>query len=176
MRITGLTLAQFTACTEAVSVGRYNGNIVVNADAHDSYTSRKPACTARLSAVDSYGAGTRKAAMSGRHGPWVCWHAYRDVLKDVFETYPDAVIRTGIGTGGTIYRGLPGFLATYPGTAYANMGSQLQPVMMPDLCECDDSGGWPGGLRPAATTGDLVRRIDDELAGISDPVVFGPAF
>ena len=133
MNISGISLHEFTRITSTVSVQKYGGNIIVSQDGHDTGT-RKPRCTARLAARDSHGAGAR-VCWSGRHGPWACWHAYRDVLAAVFYANPEAVIRTGIG-GGTLYRGRDGFLAAYPATAGVNIGSQVQPAYMPDLCEC----------------------------------------
>jgi hypothetical protein len=131
MRISGLSLDDFTAITASVSDDCYAGNLAVSPDAHDD-GSRKSRCTARLVAGDSRGAGTR-TSWSGRHGPYVCWHAYRDVLAEVFRQYPDAVVRTGLAG---VYRGAAGFRRDYPATADKNIGSQMAPAYMPDLCEC----------------------------------------
>ena len=137
MKITGLTLQQFMNCTMEVSNEKYGGNIVVHQDARDNNGVRKPRCQGRLKVLDSRGPGARTSA-SGRHGPFCCWHGYRNVLVRVFELYPDAVIWTGIGKG-TVYRGRAGFEATYPATARVNMGSQWQPVTMPEMCECRET-------------------------------------
>lgn len=41
-------------------------------------------------------------------------------------------------TSMAVYRGHAGFTEAYPETAYQNIGSELYPVTMPELCECDD--------------------------------------
>jgi hypothetical protein len=137
MDITGLTLNQFCAVTNYVSETRYGGNVVVHQDAHERPDSKDgtPRCTARLAVLVSRGPGSR-ASWTGRHGPYACWHAYRDVLAEVFRRYPNAVIRAGMAWRVT-YRGMEGFLATYPETANRNVGSQMEPVTMPELCNCD---------------------------------------
>ena len=139
MRITGLSLNNFQFCVEEVSTESYAGNIIMHADGHNRTANRDGTlqCTARLTVLDSRGPGSRTAA-NGRHGPYACWHAYRDVLMRVFTRYPDAVIRTGIG-GGTVYRGMAGFRELYPATAHLNIGSAVNPVTMPELCECGEA-------------------------------------
>ena len=136
MRITGLSLSNFKFCTATVSWESYGGNIVVHQDGHDRTTNRDGTlqCTARLAVLDSRGPGSRTTA-NGRHGPYACWHAYRDVLMRVFLRYPNAVIRTGIA----VYRGMAGFRELYPATAHRVIGSEVNPVTMPELCECGEA-------------------------------------
>jgi hypothetical protein len=131
MEITGVTLDEFTAIVYKVSERDHDGNLIVHRDAHDQGGKRRPRITARLAALDSRGAGTR-TSWTGRRGPWACWHAYRDVLAEVFAAHPTAVIRTGMA----VYNGAEGFAANYPATAYHNIGSQVAPAYMPELCEC----------------------------------------
>ncbi len=143
MRITGLSLDDFQLCTDRVSALRYSGNIDIHQDAHERTTNRDgtPQCTARLRARDSHGPGARTSA-SGRHGPYACWHAYRDVLTEVFARFPDAVIVSGNGWRVT-YRKAAGFQELYPGTARVNLGSRLEPVYMPELCQCEETPHAP---------------------------------
>lgn len=134
MKITGLTLNEFERCAAYVSSNRYGGNIAVHRDAHDKYGNGKPGCTARLTVHDSHGPGSR-TSRTGRHGPYACWHAYRDVLREVFTRYPDAVITAG-NSWRVTYRGASGFEELHPATGYWNIGSQARPVTMPELCDC----------------------------------------
>jgi hypothetical protein len=136
MKITGLTLEQFTRCVSTTSRERYGGNVIVQQDAHDNY-SGKPGCVARLTVHHSPGPGSRTTT-SGRHGPYACWHAYRDVLAEVFTQFPRAVVTAGRGWRVT-YRGAEGFLENYPATASVNIGSADAPVTMPELCNCAEA-------------------------------------
>ena len=126
MNIKGLTLSQFEAVTSGISSATYSGNVKVHADAH----TRGALTIARLDVRDSHGSGARTSA-SGRHGPYACWHAYRDVLGACFWVNPEAVIRTARA----VYRGRDGFTRDYPATGRVNVGSQVQPVTMPELCD-----------------------------------------
>lgn len=128
MQVTGLPLHRFIAITREVSDLHYGGNIVVHQDAHALSGNR---FRGRLGVKDSRGPGARRS-WSGRRMPATCWHGYRDVLRAVFTEYPEATVRTSMAT----YRGMAGFLADYPATADANVGSIMEPVTMPELCEC----------------------------------------
>ena len=181
MRISGFTLGDFKACTEQVSEQTYYGNVIVSNDSYDRVLA--PACTARLAVADSRGPGSRTAAAkhprtgNRRHGPWACWHAYRDVFAELFHHYPDAVIVSGHAWRVT-YRHRDGFERTYPRTASVNVGSQLEPVTMPELCACSDG-------QPAVPAVPVHRRVPDKalfrlrdsatlFADHIDETVFGP--
>lgn len=129
MLVTGLPLDKFREITDRVSAEKYSGNVVVHHDAHPLSGNR---FRGRLWVQSSRGPGARRS-WSGRRMPAACWHAYRDVLMAVFDEYPNARVQTGMAT----YRGRDGFMSAYPGTAYTNVGSMMQPAYMPDLCECE---------------------------------------
>jgi hypothetical protein len=146
MQVTGVTLAQFAAVTAQVSDTRYEGNLMLSRDSHDNpsrvsrSTKRLTAhATIRLAPVDNRGAGTRTSAHSifrnGRHGPYVCWHAHRDVFKAVLTEYPEAILQGG--RYWTVTYTAATFDEVYPPTAWRNLGSEIMPVTMPELCECD---------------------------------------
>lgn len=137
MRISGVSLAEFKAITRRVSMDKYDGNLYVHADAQDDNGKRRGRCHGRLTVIDSHGPGARRSA-SGRHGPWACWHAYRDVLHALFIAVPDALVVTGLAR----YNGRAGFFAHYPATAETNIGSMVYPAYMPDLCRCDDEADY----------------------------------
>jgi hypothetical protein len=128
MDIRGLGLEDFQAIVAYVSKGEYDGNVVVERNAH---ATGGRSCAARLWATDGYGPGAR-TSWTGRHAHAACWHAYRDVLAELFERFPKATVRTALA----VYRGREGFERHYPATAYVNVGSQMQPAHMPELCDC----------------------------------------
>lgn len=199
MKITGLTLDQFDWCQAHVSGTRYAGNVLLHNSSHPKYEGGIPGCTARLAVLDSHGPGSR-TSWRGRHGPYACWHAYRDVLAEVFTRYPEAVITAGHSWRVT-YRGAQGFLDLYPGTGWINVGSQANLVTMPELCDC---GGLGEFLAPARTeipipvlsnleeygdadyVSDAVMRASKQMARSQkllslsekplDPYVFGPEY
>ncbi|WP_413810569.1 hypothetical protein [Streptomyces sp. OE57] len=146
MNITGVPLGDFCAITDDVSCRRYGGNVVVASDAHSGYGN---SITARLRVMDSRGAGARTAA-TGRHGPYACWHAYRDVLWSMFAAYPDARARTALET----YRGISGFERDYPATGDHNVGSAMYPACIADLCVMGGCGDPEPLVAP--TVGDLA--------------------
>jgi hypothetical protein len=132
MLVTGMSLETFRACVARVSGQKYGGNIVVND--YREFSGNRFRVTLR--ATDSKSAGARRSA-SGRRGPWACWHAYRDVLIEVFRVNPKTRVRTGLaGRTGGQYLGVEGFRANYPATGDINIGSQVLPVTMPECCEC----------------------------------------
>jgi hypothetical protein len=162
MLITGVTLENFRAYASSVSSVLYNGNVIIAGDSHDmpptgtpGHENRdgsinRPQCRARLAVTDSRGPGSRTSA-SGRHGPYACWHSYRNVLRAVFERWPHATVTSGHGWRVT-YRGEDGFRELYPGTGRVNIGGYASPVTMPELCNCEP---WYGihfsGSREAIT-------------------------
>lgn len=129
MELIGITIDQFKSAVALVTA-EYGGNLEIHDDAK-AVSSRS--CRGRVVVKDSRGAGARRS-WSGRHGKWACWHAYRDVLVELFETNPDARIRTAL----TVYNGRDDFEASYPATAYKNVGSMIQPAYMDELCDCTD--------------------------------------
>lgn len=128
MEIRRVPYSEVVRIVEKVSADRYDGNIVVHADAKPLGNS---GFRGRIIGQTSNGPGTRRS-WSGRRGPYACWHAYRDVLREIFKEYPNATVRTSMAR----YDGAAGFEREYPGTADKNIGSMFQPAYMPDLCEC----------------------------------------
>lgn len=129
MQMRGLALADFERIIKQVSADSYAGNVAVADDAHEGGR----LVTARLRVLESRGDGARRS-WTGRRIPAACWHAYRDVLAALFEEYPRASVRTAMA----VYRGREGFEQHYPATADRNVGSQMQPAYMPDLCDCEE--------------------------------------
>jgi hypothetical protein len=133
MKARKLTLAEFTSAVITVSEARYSGNVIVHPDSHDTTGGNS---AVRLAVTDSHGSGSRTSA-SYRHGPYACWHAHRDVYREVFRRFPDAVF-----TGGRYWKvtyDAATFENVFPETRYKNIGSEVFHVIMPELCECFDS-------------------------------------
>lgn len=138
MNINGLTLAEFTEVVDRISRETYDGNVIVESNAHDAGNNR---CVARIKVKDSHGTGSRRSA-NGRRMPSACWHAYRDVIHAVLAEYEGARVDTVLDK----YHGMTEFLQRYPSTADRNIGSEFSPAYMPDLCECGDSIAWPSWI------------------------------
>lgn len=96
-------------------------------------TSHRATLTVR--AVSSSGPGARRTRHN-RRSVHACWHAYRDVIREVFRKYPDAQITTGL----TCYRSPQHFEAVHHHTANMNIGSPLDVIPIVSLCECRHQG------------------------------------
>lgn len=70
-----------------------------------------------------------RTSRSGKRMPYASWEAHRDFLIALFEINPNASVRTSFAH----YRNKDSFYEQFPGTAYRNVGSQMEPVTMPDL-------------------------------------------
>lgn len=130
MNVSGIPLSEWREIVRVVSDLAYDGNVIVHDDTH-TINAKGDRFTGRLRVSDSRGVGAR-TSWSGRRTPSACWHAYRDVLRAAFTLYPNARIRTAL----SVYRGLEGFESAYPETGNRNIGSQMNPAYMPELCEC----------------------------------------
>ena len=136
MIITGISVADFKEVVRKLNApADYDGNIVIEDIEAVSNTGTR--IRAKLGTADSRRHGSRRAS-SGRHGQWLCWHGFRDVIRAVMAVNPSAVVRTGKA----VYRGSTGFEDTYPDTADQNVGSLFEPAYMPDLCVGSCSGDW----------------------------------
>lgn len=130
MQVRNVSLADFERIVVQVSADKYAGNLKVHQDSR-STGAQGQSCRARVACHSSSGEGARRS-WSGRRMPVACWHSYRDVLRAVFAEFPNAVVVTSMAR----YNGVDGFEASYPATAYTNVGSQMSPVTMPELCSC----------------------------------------
>lgn len=166
VKIRGVPLDVFNTITIDVSQARYAGNLMVASGAHSA---GRREIVARLRVADGRGPGARTSAR-GRHGPYACWHAYRDVLREVFERFPQAGVRTMLEK----YAGADEFADRYPATGERNIGSEFNPACLPALCVADGCGADPAPWRddqgmaryPLADpeeTGDVLARIDRAL-------------
>jgi hypothetical protein len=111
----------FEAIVVKVSHELYEGNIIVHPNA----------ASLRLSVASSRGPGARRSH-SGRRMAAACWHAHRDVLRELFSQYPHATVRTALAT----YRGREGFEDWFEMTGATNVGSIAEPQRMDEACDC----------------------------------------
>jgi len=69
---------------------------------------------------------------SGRRINSLCWHGHRDLFREVFKLEPGAKIMSAVAT----YDGVEDFEATFPDTAYDNVGSYFAPMSRNEACDC----------------------------------------
>jgi hypothetical protein len=140
MQITGVTKGQFEDAVRKAGI-LYNDNL--KAEFGTEYSPRRFRARVVLKMtgykmgldVEELAPGQRRSGnvLAGqRRVNAVCWHAYRDVLVELFNAHPDVKVRTGMAK----YIGKEGFYENFPGTAHHNIGSQMYPVTMPQCCDC----------------------------------------
>jgi hypothetical protein len=89
---------------------------------------------------------------------------------EVFTRYPDAVIRAG-NRWRVTYQGRTGFLLAYPATGRKNIGSQVSPVTMPELCDCSgeryeaEAAEFPMTLMTREVVATVARRNPEYADG-----------
>lgn len=136
MQITGITPEQFS-CAVAEAAKLYQGNMRAEFSSVQSNTRFRARIVPYQSGAAFLPVGVpapgARLSWNGRRIKASCWHAYRDVMIEVFRINPKARIATGLA----VYKGIEGFEANYPRTAYMNIGSMMSPAYMPDLCDCE---------------------------------------
>lgn len=136
VRLKNVTLTQFQASVDRVNSMTndegvaYAGNLRVHQDAHET-GARVITTVGRLAVHDSKAPGARRSA-SGRRMPAACWHAFRDVVQDILDTVPDAVVTTSMARYDAAT-----FADVYPATGDVSIGSMVAPAYMPELCDCE---------------------------------------
>lgn len=128
MRVKGISELDLALIVGHVSRVFYAGNLIFK---------REPETIGRfvhftLRVKDSKGPGARRSH-SGRRLVSACWHAHRDVMVELFDFAPDALLVTAMAR----YEGREGFLREYPGTGSVNLGSAFEPMAYRDACDCD---------------------------------------
>lgn len=66
----------------------------------------------------------------------ICWHGYRDFMREVFRLYPGARIQTAFAD----YRSAKDFRIEHEETGQRNIGSMMLPMGACDACTCECSG------------------------------------
>lgn len=62
----------------------------------------------------------------------VCWHGFRDFIREVYKINSTAKIITALAT----YEDEQHFEVTYPDTGYTDIGSKCMPLLSKDACHC----------------------------------------
>jgi hypothetical protein len=158
MQIKGIKADVFTAIVNHVSTNVYDGNVCPDYWRTGKLpTPLNQAGTrylARVVVKSSRGAGARRSA-SGRRMPVACWHVFRDVVRATLTAHPGVEFRTRLAHYTSV-----NFETSYPATGQGNVGSMVDPVTLPELCDCpaDHRVGDPprGSILPRDL--DLAQR------------------
>lgn len=135
MIVSGVTAQDIRDVVAKLNASDYDGNVVI--ERLDTLNRKDSRHTLKLGTADSRKHGSRRAG-SGRHGRWLCWHGFRDVVRAIMAVNPDAKVRSAAA----VYDGSVGFERVYPSTAERNVGSWAQPAYMPELCVGTCAGDW----------------------------------
>lgn len=94
-----------------------------------------------FTSIDRYA----RLSASGRHGPWACYHAYRDFHRALFKAGAFSINTNAPGhrgmTGRRTFHSVEEFNATLLAYAEVNIGSPMSPVSYIDLCDDDYYAG-----------------------------------
>ncbi len=126
--ITVLDRALLSDVLSDVSAAEYGDNLTTKR--HDTVTRRdgRYTHTVTLKVHNSRGKGSR-LGHSGRRTVSASWEAHRDFLTALFEVDPAAKVVSAMAT----YDGADDFHASFPDTAYTNVGSKAYPVGVAEL-------------------------------------------
>lgn len=116
MKIKGLSLSQIRQCASKTGVSldnvRFKGNFI-----HFK--------------VNLIGEHYRKYKFERKVNA-VCWHGFRDFMREVYQVNSQAVIVTAV----IRYDSLAHFERLYPDTGYVNIHSHAKPLYYRDACRC----------------------------------------
>lgn len=62
----------------------------------------------------------------------VCWHGHRDFMRALYARDPEARIKSALAD----YKHSDHFEGTHEDTAYRQVGSQMYPMQMREVCNC----------------------------------------
>jgi hypothetical protein len=141
MRIKGISSSALEFIVYTVSHLRYNGNIKFK---------REPERKGNflhftLTVHNSSGKGARRSN-TGRRIAALCWHGHRDVMRTIFDNYPDALLITALAR----YDGAESFADQFEATGNGNIGSIARPCKLRDACECNEIDLLSDSLRDIA--------------------------
>lgn len=138
MKVWGIsTTLELTKIINTVSKKYYKRNLMFNRLEYNGKTIQFT-----LKVKDSKGPGHRRGLkflgfdrgyQLGKRLSSACWHAHRDVMKELFKQFPGARLKSMHAD----YRGHVDFLFHYEETGDINIGGSLFPVRFQDACDCD---------------------------------------
>ena len=131
MKIQGLTTCDLYNIVTRVSSESYDLGVIF---------AREPEWRGRwlhftLRTVNGSSQGARRTN-SGRKLAKACWHAHRDVMRAIFDAFPDAELVTMLA----VYNGADNFNALFQETGKYNLGSTANPCRADSACECNSIG------------------------------------
>lgn len=136
MRV-NLSTEQVRDVIDYVSRTGYNNNLIPNR-LDDASNSRTVWTEFTIRCVSSKEVG-HKVSLSSmpyngkeRRLTAACWHAHRDVMKELFQRYPEARLKSGFAS----YDGQDDFLERVEDTGGINVGSAAYPVQVRESCDC----------------------------------------
>lgn len=117
MKIKGLSTAQLNECAKTVGVDL--GDVC----SRGTYVQFK---------VKLIGETYRK--YRHKRKVWaVCWHGFRDFIREVYKINSTATIITSLAR----YEDEQHFEVIYPDTGYVDIGSRCMPLLCKDACHCN---------------------------------------
>ena len=127
MKLLNVTAYQLRMIVKVVSDDLYDGEILFE---------REPELKGKwlhftLRTVSGKSPGARRSH-TGRRLAKACWHVHRDMMRLLFDAFPDAELHTMLAQ----YNGRDGFLANFPNTGAVNLGSIAVPLRADAACEC----------------------------------------
>ena len=127
MKVKGITEYDLRAIVHTVSCEMYEENLIFKREPERRGNFLFFTLTVRKSAD----AGGRRSH-TGRRIAAACWHAHRDVMKEIFANNPDALLVTALAR----YEGRDDFNDKFEATGDTNIGSMVQPLSMAEACDC----------------------------------------
>lgn len=128
MKIKGITEQDLINAVETASNDHYDGNVIFKRTPDRKGNFLNFTLTVR----NSRELGGR-ISHSGRRIAAACWHAHRDVMREIFDRAPDAILVTALAR----YEGRDDFERKYRATGEQNIGSMVQPMSMINACDCN---------------------------------------
>ena len=128
MKLKGLTIDQLSTLVARISRDQYSENIIFKRDPDQvgnflHFT---------LTVINSAGPGAKRSPR-GRRIAALCWHGHRDIMRAIFNAFPDSLLITALAR----YEGQKGFEHNFPKTGFTNIGSIAEPFAFRNACECN---------------------------------------
>lgn len=128
MKLYGMDQTQLHSALDTANE-KYKGNIQFKEC--KTVGIRKPYMHFTLRVKDSHGKGAKRG-QSGIRTVAACWHAHRDVMKEIFSINPKARLISAMA----VYEGIEGFNREFEDTGDRNIGSMVNPQYFRQACEC----------------------------------------
>lgn len=111
-----------------VSTEDYDENLMITS----AYAAGANNIALTIGVKDADGPGAR--VVNGRHYSIACWHAYQDVLDELYERFPNARVTTGVAK----YISAEHFDASYDVTGERPLDSRHPSLRVMDACDCKE--------------------------------------